>query len=950
MANKVTITIDTKANVTGITAVKNGIKGMATETTYARGALRDLLTAAAGFFAFERAVSYVKSFFTSVIDAAKSVQNLTLSLDTLTHGQGKETFKELDDWAARMPVNTEKAIDVYRKLVAMGLKPSIEQMTILVDTVSALGGGEEGLNSIARALGQMSAKGKVSAEELMQLAEAGVPAYQILTEQLGITGKAFDNLSATGLTTDQVITALFKGMKEKYGGLSSQMMNTFDGAAEALDDSLSRMKRAWASYGIFDMATAAVVAFTKTLDDFRESNQFQDWAKDSSDAAMKMFSNVILGAAELIDFVNAHKDIVENGILGKILLGKKGMILFAALDVIGVDVIAILEKHLKYIDARTKGFLTEVEIATSSKSGLDKLLSERGYEDSKQFNVAIQKNIGEIGKLKRHLQDLEEFNKLSSLQRMGDIGLGHTGLVGAKFDLSAWERANTSQAIDNTKKKIMDMQTEMVTLKANPQTATDYARNFLKNMREQMAIISGSKLTDSWLFEPTTPEAPKITPVDTVEINKRRRAELEYALQLAEYEDDKAHSFERQKKALADIIAFEQSVLGSTAAGTDDYAKQQQRVLDARQKLYQITEKEREIAIENGRTTLENEMTAAKLADEKTKSLDAQSTVLQKMLTYENDVFKRIDARDEQKRLGQVKKIQEVERQIFDLSEKRKENAYSAAKAELTAALDAAGQQKYSAYGNPLKASENDIAIQLDMQKQLLKLEQERLDQLPVANEEYHKQEQTIADVTEKIRELTAEMRTYTASNEDAFRAGLDQYLAEAPTAFDQMKDLAYDTAQSMEQSFSDLFFDAMRGQLDSLADYVQSFAESVMRSIANIYAQQLAYGLISSFSGASAATSTPAAGTSGYINYSQDQFLATGVSTLGRSADKSSASTTAEPNVVINFTNNSSASVQPRETGRQFNGKDFVIGVILEDISNSGQLRTAIKAVAKGA
>ena len=45
---------------------------------------------------------------------------------------------------------------------------------------------------------------------------------------------------------------------------------------------------------------------------------------------------------------------------------------------------------------------------------------------------------------------------------------------------------------------------------------------------------------------------------------------------------------------------------------------------------------------------------------------------------------------------------------------------------------------------------------------------------------------------------------------------------------------LAKDTAQAMQQSFSDFFFDAFTLQLKSLADYLNSFYRSVARSLAN--------------------------------------------------------------------------------------------------------------------
>ncbi len=54
-----------------------------------------------------------------------------------------------------------------------------------------------------------------------------------------------------------------------------------------------------------------------------------------------------------------------------------------------------------------------------------------------------------------------------------------------------------------------------------------------------------------------------------------------------------------------------------------------------------------------------------------------------------------------------------------------------------------------------------------------------------------------------------------------------------------------------------------------------------------------------------------------------------------------------ASPNVSINIINQSSSPVQATQTGQpQFNGREFVIGVILQDIEEGGATRRAIQGV----
>jgi tape measure domain-containing protein len=48
-------------------------------------------------------------------------------------------------------------------------------MTAIGDAVAGVGGGADAIDRVSLAIGQMQAKGRVQSEELLQLAEAGVP-------------------------------------------------------------------------------------------------------------------------------------------------------------------------------------------------------------------------------------------------------------------------------------------------------------------------------------------------------------------------------------------------------------------------------------------------------------------------------------------------------------------------------------------------------------------------------------------------------------------------------------------------------------------------------------------------------------------------------------------------------------------------------------------------------
>ncbi len=169
-------------------------------------------------------------------------EQLQIALDTITHGHGEETFKRLNEWALRMPINTERAIQAYTKMRAMGLDPTIKQMTILVDTTAALGGAPETMDSIAEALGKIQAKGEISARELLQLTSAGVPALEILRKELNDQKLSWDNISESAHSADDIIKALLGGMEKRFGGLSEKIQKSMSGILETLS---SEWKEFW---------------------------------------------------------------------------------------------------------------------------------------------------------------------------------------------------------------------------------------------------------------------------------------------------------------------------------------------------------------------------------------------------------------------------------------------------------------------------------------------------------------------------------------------------------------------------------------------------------------------------------------------------------------------------------------------------------------------------------
>ncbi|PZM84855.1 hypothetical protein DLH72_02800, partial [Candidatus Gracilibacteria bacterium] len=166
-------------------------------------------------FAVQKLIEFGKSIF----DLTSKNQQLENSFVTLTGSAEKArlVLQQIDDLAEDSPFEKFALAESTKKLIGFGIaaENAIPIMHVLGNAVAAMGGSEEMLDGIVLALGQIQAKGKLSAEELMQMAERGIPVFQILQEQLGLTEKEIGNIGAAGIDANEAIPALLAGMQEK---------------------------------------------------------------------------------------------------------------------------------------------------------------------------------------------------------------------------------------------------------------------------------------------------------------------------------------------------------------------------------------------------------------------------------------------------------------------------------------------------------------------------------------------------------------------------------------------------------------------------------------------------------------------------------------------------------------------------------------------------------------
>ena len=145
---------------------------------------------------------------------------------------------EIEEFAAKTPYTFMEAAQGVRQLLAAGyeLERIIDVMVLLEDASAVAGVGIQDLVNI---FAKIRAQGRVTFRELEQFGRMGIPAIEILAEQLGMTNKELIEMGVTTIEVDDAINALLTGFQERFGGAALDVSRTLRGLMSTIRDNVS---------------------------------------------------------------------------------------------------------------------------------------------------------------------------------------------------------------------------------------------------------------------------------------------------------------------------------------------------------------------------------------------------------------------------------------------------------------------------------------------------------------------------------------------------------------------------------------------------------------------------------------------------------------------------------------------------------------------------------------
>lgn len=199
------------------------VQGIVVAQTF-YGAVNAIQDATAALWDFNAELDYARVTYTALFGDARLADNFMSALQE----HSIETIFDYQDLAG-----------LSKRLLAYGIE--YKNLMFVMEGLTNLGamsGDSAALDRIALALGQIYTRGKLSAEEMRQLANAYVPIYDIVQKEFNLTGEQMGRVGDLNLPAEDVINAVIDYANEHFGDVGDAAMMTITGLQNKIVDTL----------------------------------------------------------------------------------------------------------------------------------------------------------------------------------------------------------------------------------------------------------------------------------------------------------------------------------------------------------------------------------------------------------------------------------------------------------------------------------------------------------------------------------------------------------------------------------------------------------------------------------------------------------------------------------------------------------------------------------------
>lgn len=499
------------------------------------------ISAGVGFGIFDMAVGGIERAATAIFDATLQADSLQLGMTSL-EGSTAAAIARLDQLRqlAKDPgLGFQQVVQGDISLRSVGLSAELATRTLreMGNALAVVGKGKADMDGVLLAITQIVSKGKVSAEEINQIAERVPQIRRVMQEAFGTADT--EAIQKMGIPVErfvqEIVAAFEKSVPRAIVGLQGKVDNFTDALWARFADLGNGMSQV---FGSIEEGTAV-------LED--SSSDFEAFGKEMAIAAG--------GAFSLAKTVKSGVDAVGQW---------SADIATATLDFLGFERVAqeagaAMEKNSAAVESSTEAVRNNTEsVKLNARALEDAERQAREYEDA--------------------------WNDIASEQAA-----------------AAEQAEKTAKSIESLNRQLDEARDSTLELKMNDLEKLALAEAKLKEINAQIAAVKGQKGNEEVTLKLELERYKVLQQVITLEeqINKesisgadsmsRKIADQERALQLYEMElaiaeaqargqDRKAEQLERER----DIIEQTARLMEDMGLGFDEAFRKAQRFVDAK--------------------------------------------------------------------------------------------------------------------------------------------------------------------------------------------------------------------------------------------------------------------------------------------------------------------------------------------------------------------------------
>ena len=199
----------------------------------------------AGALAVKKAVRFTKEVAAVGIEYNKLKEQSETTWTTLLGSQDKaiEQLKRIEEFAAKTPFSKMGVDSMAKYLHNAGYEGEavFDTLTKIGDMGSAFGVQEDSLVELTRQFSQVQQAGYAYTEDLNILADRGIPIYQAIADEVGVTVSEVKKMASEGKLTADIYNAAIDSMAETTAGAMDAQLQTFGGMMSTITDNLETL-------------------------------------------------------------------------------------------------------------------------------------------------------------------------------------------------------------------------------------------------------------------------------------------------------------------------------------------------------------------------------------------------------------------------------------------------------------------------------------------------------------------------------------------------------------------------------------------------------------------------------------------------------------------------------------------------------------------------------------